>query len=43
MRGIEEEVAKFSSKVKEIVENIQKKIKEMNEEKLKSVHVTLST
>jgi hypothetical protein len=31
MRGIEEEVAKFSSKVKEIVENIQKKIKEMNE------------
>lgn len=39
MRGIEDEMAKFSSKVKEIVENIQKKIKEMNEEKLKSVRV----
>jgi hypothetical protein len=39
MRGIEEEIAKFCLKVKEIVENIQKKIKEKNEEKLKSVHV----
>ena len=39
MRGIEEEIAKFHIKVKEIVENIQKKIKEMNELKLKDVHV----
>lgn len=41
MRGIEEEIAKFHSKVKEIVENIQKKIKEMNELKLKDVHVNI--
>lgn len=41
IRGIDEEIAKFHSKVKEIVENIQKKIKEMNELKLKEVHVRI--
>lgn len=34
MRGLEEEIQKFTLKVKELVEVMQKKIKEENERKL---------
>ena len=39
MRGLEEEIQKFTSKVKELVEVMQKKIKEENEKKLAEIRV----
>lgn len=35
MRGLDDEIQKFTSKVKELVEAMQKKIKDQNENKLK--------
>lgn len=42
MRGLEEEINNFSNKVKELVDAMQKKIKEENESKLKDIKVTPS-
>lgn len=39
MRGLEEEIQKFTLKVKELVEAMQKKIKEENEKKLQKIKV----
>lgn len=39
MRGLEEEINNFSNKVKELVDAMQKKIKEENESKLKDIKV----
>jgi predicted transcriptional regulator len=40
MRGLEEEINNFSNKVKELVDAMQKKIKEENENKLRDIKVT---
>ena len=34
MRGLEEEIQKFTLKVKELIESMQKRIKDQNERKL---------
>ena len=39
MTGLEEEIQKFTSKVKELIEAMQKKIKEQNELKLAQLKV----
>lgn len=39
MRGLEEEINNFSNKVKELVDAMQKKIKEENENKLRDIKV----
>ena len=41
MRGLEEEMSNFSNKVKELVDAMQKKIKEENEKKLEEIRVHL--
>jgi hypothetical protein len=41
MRGLEEEMSNFSNKVKELVDAMQKKIKDENEKKLQEIRVPL--
>jgi len=41
MRGLEEEINNFSNKVKELIDAMQKKIKEENEKKLSQIRVWL--
>lgn len=41
MRGLEEEMLKFTLKIKELVEALQKRIKEQNEQKLLALRVHL--
>ena len=40
MRGLEEEIQKFTLKVKELVESMQKRIKDQNEKKLAEIKVS---
>lgn len=39
MRGLDDEIQKFTLKVKELVEAMQKKIKEQNEKKIEQIKV----
>lgn len=39
MRGLEEELPKFTGKIKELVEALQKRIKQQNEKKLAALKV----
>ena len=43
MRGLEEEIQKFTLKVKELVESMQKRIKDQNEKKLAEIKVRIVT
>lgn len=42
MRGLEDEMQKFQLKIKELVESLQKRIKEQNEKKLLAIRVILN-
>jgi hypothetical protein len=41
MKGLEEEMQKFQLKIKELVESLQKRIKEQNEKKLLEINVRI--